>query len=454
MLKTKRYREERDKLNANNPRKANSKFIDDPEVKMTEWTNFNIRPGMMTWQSMPESYKRAYHKQQKNVEDIRIEQKTASAQDLRNRADRMVQEKALNKRVKEMEKRLESKVNDYYVDIKEKSQDIKKKKKSPEVSLDNAVCNFIDKKFFEARAKMVKIVPRPNRKKILLISDVCGWAWWNKSKYIQMYLKDEFDIDLICVLGPESQGINRGKYDLYLTYGYSYVGMIQSVNIKKRITGITAHRPIETIKSFMTLAHNLHANSMMLYNQLKGVAKHDRIWYVPNGVDEQLFKPEKPIGEKKQLVAGHVGKKCEAKGQDQFIIPAMQAANVESITNMNDYRNRKPFCEMHEIYQNMDIFIVASVEDGTPNGALEAAACGRPIISNKIGNMPEFIKDGVNGFLVERNVGAYIEKLNYLNNNRDKLKKMGIEARKTVEKSWTWKHQAEGYRKMFTGILG
>ena len=132
----------------------------------------------------------------------------------------------------------------------------------------------------------------------------------------------------------------------------------------------------------------------------------------------------------------------------------MKAANVESITNMSDYRNRRPYCEMHEYYQNMDVFVVASVEDGTPNGALEAAACGRPIISNRIGNMPEFIKDGYNGFLLnERSVEAYVEKLNYLNDNRDHLKEMGKNARKTVEENWTWKIQAEGYRKMFNGIL-
>ena len=441
--KTKRYRNERNKLNAN----MNSKIIDGSEVaKMKEWTNFNIRPGMMTWQGMPEDYKQAYHEQQKIVEDIRIKEKRATAQDLQNRADRAAREKALNLRVKEMEKRLESKANKYI--------DTKKKKKGLDVSLDNAVCNFIDKKFFEARAKMVKIAPKQKRKRILFVTDVCGWAWWNKSRYIQMYLKDQFDINIICVLGPEAQGINRGKFDLFFTYGYSYVGLLQQVPIKKRITGITAHRPMNVIKSYMTLAHNLHANSIMLYDELKSVANHNRIWYVPNGVDEHVFKPIKQIGRKNQLVAGHVGKKCAAKGQDQFIIPAMQSADVESITNMNDYRNRRPYCEMYEYYQNMDVFVVASVEDGTPNGALEAAACGRPIISNRIGNMPEFIKDGVNGFLVDRNVDDYIEKLNYLNKNRKVLEKMGKAARETVEKSWTWKKQSEGYRKMFSDILG
>ena len=139
---------------------------------------------------------------------------------------------------------------------------------------------------------------------------------------------------------------------------------------------------------------------------------------------------------------------------DELVQEPTEAANVESTYNVKDYRNRLPYTEMWRYYQNMDVFMVASVEDGTPNGALEAAACGRPIISNRIGNMPEFIKDGVNGFLVERKLSAYIEKLEYLNKNRDHLVEMGKEARKTIEEEWTWKIQAENYRKMFKEILG
>ena len=97
--------------------------------------------------------------------------------------------------------------------------------------------------------------------------------------------------------------------------------------------------------------------------------------------------------------------------------------------------------------------MVASMEDGTPNPALEAAACGRPIISNQIGNMPEFIKDGWNGFLVERKIGAYVNKLKYLQENRNELIRMGNNARKTVLEEWTWKKQAENYRNMFDSIF-
>jgi glycosyltransferase involved in cell wall biosynthesis len=68
--------------------------------------------------------------------------------------------------------------------------------------------------------------------------------------------------------------------------------------------------------------------------------------------------------------------------------------------------------------------------------------------------MPEFIKDGYNGFLLDnRNVDEYVDRLKYLQNNRDKLIEMGKNARKTVEEGWTWKIQAENWRYMFKDIL-
>jgi glycosyltransferase involved in cell wall biosynthesis len=220
------------------------------------------------------------------------------------------------------------------------------------------------------------------------------------------------------------------------------------------MTGITAHRKINFLKPYMELAKWNHANSLLLMKDLKKMnVKNTETFYVPNGVDEQVFHPIRPLTTKGELIAGHVGKVCEAKGQQAFIIPAMNQAKVKSIYNMNDYRDRRPYCEMAPYYNDMDVFLCASVEDGTPNPALEAAACGRPIISNRIGNMPELIKDGYNGFLVERKVSAYVKKLEYLRKNRDHLVEMGKNARKTIEEGWTWKIQAENWRQTFWHIL-
>jgi glycosyltransferase involved in cell wall biosynthesis len=304
------------------------------------------------------------------------------------------------------------------------------------------------------RPKRIQI-RKDYKPKILLISDVKGWAWWNKSLIIKKYLSDEFRIDVKCVLGDGATPTNRidqSAYDLYFTYGYSYIDFLYRVPKFKKATGITAHRPKRMIFPKMKMAEHLHANSIMLLKELHDMG-FEHAHYIPNGVEEDLFKPLNPIRKDGDIVVGHVGKKCAKKNQDSIILPAIKKAKAKSHTNLRTWKDRIPLEEMPITYNSMDVFLVASDEDGTPNPALEAAACGRPIISNRIGNMPEFIKDGYNGFIVPKNVDAYVEKINYFRENRDELIRMGENARKTVLEGWTWAKQSEHYRKMFHSIF-
>lgn len=307
----------------------------------------------------------------------------------------------------------------------------------------------------ESKFEPIEIIDR--KPKILFITDVKGWAWWIKSEYLKKYLSDEFDIDIINVIskngGYQLGNVNQKKYDLYFTYGFSYIDFLTAVPLKRKITGVTAHRARNVIFPKMKLAGHQHANSILLLKELQNMG-FQRTFYVPNGVDEELFKPYKPIKKEGDIIVGHVGKETPLKGQKEFILPAVQMAGAKSYTNLRTWKDRLPHTEMPKIYNEMDVFVVASTEDGTPNPALEAAACGRPIISNAIGNMPEFIEDGYNGFIVPKKINAYVEKINYFKNNRDELIRMGENARKTVEEGWTWKIQSENYRKMFRTIFG
>lgn len=328
-----------------------------------------------------------------------------------------------------------------------------KKLSNPEVGSNIGVPR---KQFYFDQKEIKKVQVDPNRKpKILFISDVKGWAWWIKSEYLKRYLSDEFNIDITCVLGTGCVPINKidqMKYDLYFTFGYSYIDFLHRVGKNKKATGITAHRRKNVIFPKMKIAGHVHANSKLLLKELHEMG-FKKAFYLPNGVDANLFRPIEPIKENGELVVGHVGKECPVKGQREYIIPAIQTTKAKSATNLRTWKDRLPHTEMPTIYNQMDVFVVASIEDGTPNPALEAAACGRPIISNRIGNMPEFIKDGYNGFIVPRKIGEYVNKIRYFQDNRSELIRMGENARKTILEGWTWKKQAENYREMFRGIF-
>ena len=107
---------------------------------------------------------------------------------------------------------------------------------------------------------------------------------------------------------------------------------------------------------------------------------------------------------------------------------------------------------MHKFYDDIDVIMIASDMDGTPNQLLEAASVGRTFIGNRIGNVPEF-HNGDNGIVVERHVWAYVKALNDLKENKKECYNMGRKARETVVDGWTWEIMAENYRQLFRSVL-
>ncbi len=65
---------------------------------------------------------------------------------------------------------------------------------------------------------------------------------------------------------------------------------------------------------------------------------------------------------------------------------------------------------------------------------IEALACGKPVITSRIGGTDEFVTDNETGFLVEdyRNPTAFAEKMVYLLSNPSRLKEMGEKGKEKV----------------------
>jgi len=106
-------------------------------------------------------------------------------------------------------------------------------------------------------------------------------------------------------------------------------------------------------------------------------------------------------------------------------------------------------------YKAADVFVLPSTMSTESFGIvnLEAMACSVPIVASKIGGIPDVVKDGENGLLVQpRNSDALADAIIYLLENEDIREKMGKNGREKVG-DYSWKRIAEETEKVYYEVL-
>lgn len=112
--------------------------------------------------------------------------------------------------------------------------------------------------------------------------------------------------------------------------------------------------------------------------------------------------------------------------------------------------------EKFRLLKQSDIFIFPTYypNEGHPWVIIEAMACGLPVISTHHAAIPETVFDGVNGFLVEKQDPKHMtEKIQYLMDNPDILKKMGEESLRMYKEHFTEEIMIDKLDKAFEQIL-
>jgi len=225
--------------------------------------------------------------------------------------------------------------------------------------------------------------------------------------------------------------------------------------------------------SVCSTSNNMAAETRKYYNEKD-------IIITPFGVDIEKFKNKKPIMSDGVITIGVAKGLEEIYGLNYLIEAFTQLRNKNSDKNLNlmivgDGSQKETLikqCTENGILSNviftgavdnnkvpdyinkMDIVCIPSLSESFGVSAVEACACGRPVVSTNVGGLTEIVIDNFSGFTVNpKDSNAICEKLDYLINNVDEAIRISSNSRKVVEEKYNWLKNAETMHKLYEMLV-
>jgi len=176
----------------------------------------------------------------------------------------------------------------------------------------------------------------------------------------------------------------------------------------------------------------------------------DRFVVIYNGVDLSRFHPP-PEHSSSSRTLGTVGSLYAKKNPELFaeVAAAIRAADPDvRCLHLGDGPLRESLAErfagtveflgssaaVADFLRALDVFVLTSSREGTPNVLLEAMACGRACVATGAGAVAEIVRDGLTGFVVPiGDRGALIDRARALLADVELRQRVGSAARRDVE---------------------
>src|SRR5262249_2670387 len=98
-----------------------------------------------------------------------------------------------------------------------------------------------------------------------------------------------------------------------------------------------------------------------------------------------------------------------------------------------------PHSQVPEVLSRIDIFVVPSLSESFGVAAVEASACGLPVVASRVGGLPEVVVDGETGLLVPPSDSpALANALDRLIGSEELRVRFGRNGRAFVEQLYSW----------------
>ncbi len=291
---------------------------------------------------------------------------------------------------------------------------------------------------------------------IRILYDTPFWAYYWRALALQKYAPDDFNIEIGSDYG---KAFKEKEHHLVLQLAYSYARdlrhhmnmggykfpLVSSFNVGWNYKNAWLD---ETMKySDYTIINN--------YEMWDKAGRRPKTIPISNGVDRCVFQCKTPIESRKMKVlwVGSTNHR-KTKNFDTIITPLATLLRKNKISyefrlvrsNAPDRWNQH---QMANWYNTGSIYICASDTEGTPNPALEAASCGCTVISTPVGNMPELIQNGINGYLCDKSVKSIFDTILKASSE---IQSLQYNMQESI-KSWDWKYRSKEYYDFFRKVM-
>lgn len=109
--------------------------------------------------------------------------------------------------------------------------------------------------------------------------------------------------------------------------------------------------------------------------------------------------------------------------------------------------------DVRRCLQRSDVFLLATLSEGISNAALEAMACGLPVVTTDCGGLREAVTNGIEGYVVPtRDPAAMAAALGTLWRSVDQRVAMGMAGRRRIEQSFRLDQQIRQFVDLLRGV--
>ena len=265
--------------------------------------------------------------------------------------------------------------------------------------------------------------------------------------------------------------------------------------LRKKVVYIPTYSAADTLKETFPSFYKLLDLPLRVLLDITYLLPHTLILYSPNLIKEwnlekykdkiliahehfldfSKFEIKKKLSERNNLV-GYIGRLSEEKGILNFVKAIPEILNerddlefliggdgqlrdeIEKYINEKNLNDKVklvgwiPHGNLPDHLNELKLVVLPSYTEGLPNIMLEAMACSTPVLATPVGGVPDVIKDGETGFIMENNLPEHIARNVIRALNHPNQEKIAENARALVEMEFTYEKAVEKYRKILDDL--